>query len=725
MNVFRSRVTPVALILIAACLLSGNLSVGQEKKLLGFSASTTAKQRDIELRVLDAASADNIDEYHKVMTSAPHHAGTPANEEFANYYEGRLREFGFDEVLMHRYEALLPRPKHRKVTLLAPEKYELKLAEPPLAVDPDTESKDVLPTYHAYAADGDVTGEVVYVNYGLPADYEVLEKLGVSVEGKIAIARYGRSWRGIKPRLAATHGAIGCLVYSDPADDGYVRGDAMPDGPWRPKWGVQRGSVMDMPTYPGDPQTPMRASKPGVERIPLDEVKTLQKIPVLPISWGDALPILRNLAGEVVPEDFRGGLPITYHTGPGPARLRIELESDWSVRPVVNVIGSLRGSEEPDKWILAGGHRDGWNFGGRDPISGASSLLETARMVGAMAKQGQRPRRSIVMASWGAEEYGLIGSTEYGEEFADTLPGRVIVYLNRESYTAGSFGASGVHALQPFINQVVHDIEMPEGGESVWDSWSENAGERRMVSHGGDPHVRLGALGSGSDYTVFLDHLGIPSMNIGFSSGNGIYHSRYDTRWFYITYGDPGFLYGEKLSEVVAKFLIRMANADVLPFDYTSTTETIDRYLDELEAESAERGLADRVDLANVRQANASLETAAAVLNDEIERLLETEAATAEKNKAAMQQLNAALVEAERGFLHAEGLPGRPWYRHQIYAPGFYTGYGVKTLPGVREAIEKGDPGEANEMAAVLAASLGRARRTLVNAIVIAAGIDE
>jgi N-acetylated-alpha-linked acidic dipeptidase len=515
------------------------------------------------------------------------------------------------------------------------------------------------------------------------------------------------------------------LIYSDPADDGYVRGDVMPDGPWRPEHGVQRGSVMDMPTYPGDPQTPMRASKPGVERIPLDEVTTLQKIPVLPISYGDALPILRNLGGEVVPEGFRGGLPITYHAGPGPARVRIRLESDWSVRPIVNVIGILRGSEEPDKWIMAGGHRDGWNFGGRDPISGAASLLETARMVGAMAKQGRRPRRSIVMASWDAEEYGLIGSTEYGEEFADSLPGRVVVYLNRESYTAGDFGASGVHALQPFINQVVRDIEMPEGGASVWDAWAEDAGEERLVPYRDGQNVRIGALGSGSDYTVFLDHLGIPSMNIGFSSGNGIYHSRYDTRWFYTTYGDPGFVYGEKLSELVARFLTRMANADVLPFDYTSTTETIDRYLDELEAEAAERNLSNRVDLDRIRKANASLESAASVLNDEIARLLETGACNEQENQDAIRQLNGLLVAAERSFLHAEGLPGRPWYRHQIYAPGFYTGYGVKTLPGVREALEKGDDEEANEMASVLEATLSRVRRTLLDAIVIATGIGE
>ncbi len=404
----RSRATIVIGSVLLVVLLAG-ASTAQDKKLLGFSARSAALQEELEGQVLGAPSAARMDEYHRVMTAEPHHAGTEANEKTGEYYAERLREFGFDEVIMNRYEVLLPRPVKRRVTLLEPERYELTLREPPLAPDPDTRSEDVLPTFHAYAADGDVTGDVVYVNYGLPADYEVLDSLGVSVKDKIVIARYGRSWRGIKPRLAAERGAVGCLIYSDPADDGFVRGDVLPEGQWRPEFGVQRGSVMDMPTYPGDPQTPMRPSKPGVERIPLDQVVTLQKIPVLPISYGDALPILRNLEGEVGVEDFRGGLPITYHVGPGPARVRLQLESDWSVRPIVNVIGILRGSEEPNRWIMAGGHRDAWNFGGRDPISGAVSLLESGRVLGALARQGLRTQCSIVQASWDALEYGLNG----------------------------------------------------------------------------------------------------------------------------------------------------------------------------------------------------------------------------------------------------------------------------------------------------------------------------
>jgi len=470
----KNRLLTVLVLLVAGAVMAGDPAAGQQSaasrdeemlrllsglegdtRLLGFTAAGTAAQRARERQVLGMPANARMNDYHVAMTSEAHHAGTEAQERTGEYFAERLREFGFDEVIMNRYEVLLPYPVEREVTLLEPERYELRLMEPPIVdadgniLDPQSDD-DALPPFNAYSADGDVTGEVVFVNYGIPRDYEVLDEHGISVEGKIVIAKYGQSWRGIKPRLAAERGAIGCLIYSDPADDGYVQGPVVPEGPWRPEWGVQRGSVMDMPTYPGDPQTPGVASKPGVERIPLDEVVTLQKIPVLPISYGDALPILRNLGGETVPADWRGGLPITYRLGPGPARVHMKLAFDWSVRPIVNVIGIVRGSEEPDKIVMAGGHRDAWTFGGRDPISGAVSLLETARMIGELATNGERPKRSIAIASFDAEEWGLIGSVEYGEEFAEQLPGNMIAYLNRESYTAGNFSAGGVHSLHPF-----------------------------------------------------------------------------------------------------------------------------------------------------------------------------------------------------------------------------------------------------------------------------------
>ncbi len=696
--------------------------LAQDARPLGFASASARWQLALEQRIIGIPSGERMLVYHRALTAEPHHAGTEANERTAEYMADRLREFGFDSIIMNRYEVLLPRPLEREVTLVAPVRYRLRLAEPPLEPDPDTGKRGVLPPFVAYAPDGDVTAEVVYVNYGIPEDYAVLDSLGISVEGKIVIARYGRSWRGIKPRLAAEHGAVATLLYSDPADDGYVQGTALPDGKWRPEHGVQRGSVMDMPTYPGDPQTPMRPSKPGVERLPLDETPTLQKIPVLPISHADAEPILRHLAGSEVPQAWRGGLPITYHVGPGPARVHLKLRSDWSVRPIVNVIGILRGSEEPEKIVMAGGHRDAWTFGGRDPISGAVSLLESARAIAELVRQGDRPKRSIAIASWDAEEYGLIGSTEYGEEFGDELRRNLVVYLNRESYTAGAFSAAGVHSLQPLVSEVVRRVASPDGTGSVYEGWRARVGSRAMVDLLGEEQVRIGALGSGSDYTVFLDHLGIPSMSFGFSSGNGVYHSRYDTHWFFTTYGDPGFAYGERLAEITALFLLRVANADILPFDYASTSETIDRYLDELEVAVQAQGWSD-IDLTPSRLANRRLGAAALTLNGERDRILELPAETVAAHTAELRKLNDRLLEAEQGFLHDAGLPGRPWYRHQLYAPGFYTGYGVKTLPGVREAIEKGDPDETRLMQNALRDALMRVRDVLVEAIAVASAI--
>ncbi|MCH6559844.1 M28 family peptidase, partial [candidate division KSB1 bacterium] len=473
------------------------------------------------------------------------------------------------------------------------------------------------------------------------------------------------------------------------------------------------------------PQTPMWPSKIGAERIPLNEITTLQKIPVLPISYNDALPILRNIGGETVPESWRGGLPITYHHGPGPAKVHMKLKFDWGVRPIVNVIGYLRGSEEPDKIIMTGGHRDAWTFGGRDPISGAVSLLESARVIADLAKKGFWPKRTIAFASWDGEEYGLIGSTEYGEEFAEKLQSEMVVYLNRESYTAGDFSAAGSHSLQPFINEITREVRVPGDSLTIHESWSKQFDETKFVTQGGRKNVRLGALGSGSDYTVFLDYLGIPAINLGFSSGNGIYHSRYDSHWFFTTHGDPGFAFGEKQAELVAIFLTRMANADVLPFTYTSTTETIDRYLDELDEELKKRDLNESIHLATIHAANAELQATATVLDGEIRRISQMSAAEIDRQSESIKQLNNLLLKAEQGFLHQDGLPGRPWYRHQIYAPGFYTGYGVKTLPGVREAIEKKDVREAEQMTKVLAETLDQVRQTLLDAVVVAAAITK
>ena len=703
---------------LSLSLLTALPAQAQDQGLPGYTAASGQRELATEAAIIGKPSAQRMDAYHLALTSEPHHAGTEANIRLADYYAARLREFGFDSVALLRYEVLLPRPITRQITLLAPEHYQARLEEPPLPDDPDTRKPGILPPYNAYAVDGDVTGDVVYVNYGVPADYQVLDSLGISVKGKIVIARYGGSWRGIKPKVAAEHGALACIIYSDPAEDGYAQGDPLPTGKWRPEWGVQRGSVMDMPLYPGDPQTPDRASKPGVERIPLAQVPTIEKIPTIPISWGDALPILRNLGGPVAPRAWRGALGMTYHVGGGPARVHLVLKSDWGVRPIVDVVGVIKGSEHPEKWVMAGGHRDAWTFGGRDPIAGAVSLLETARVMADLARNGQRPKRSIAIVSWDAEEYGLLGSTEFGEDLAGAIQQNLILYLNRESYTAGNFSADGVHSLQPVVNAVAQAVKMPDGRRTIYDAWAANAPPFAFAEGPWGKRVRLGALGSGSDYTVFLDHLGLPSLDMGFESNNGIYHSAYDTHWFFTHFGDPGYAYGVKLAELVGVFLERMANADVLPFDYASTAETVNRYLDELDQEVKKRSLT--VDLSAVRAANQRLGATAEALNAEINRILsgtgEREAASGE----ALARLNDQIVKVEQAFLSNDGLPRRPWFRHQIYAPGFYTGYGVKTLPGVREALENNDAAEAQRMAGVLTTALERAREALAQALATA-----
>ena len=693
---------------LCATLLTVACGTSEPVHLAGYSAEEALLQESIEQGILGEPSGQRMLEYHRPLTAEPHHAGTEANERTAEYIADRLREFGFDSIVMPRYEVLLPYPTEQEVTLVAPERYELRLAEPPLAGDPDTEKDGVLPPFNAYSADGDVTADVVYVNYGIPQDYAVLDSLGISVEGKIVLARYGRSWRGIKPRLAGERGAVGALIYSDPADDGFVRGTVLPEGKWRPEWGVQRGSVMDMPTYPGDPQTPFEPSLAGASRLPLGDLPTVQKIPVQPISYGDAKPILEALAGPDVPEDWQGGLPFPYHVGPGPARIHMRLRFDWSVRPIVNVIGLLLGDEEPDTWVMAGGHRDAWTFGGRDPISGAVSLLESARSLAKVVTEQGRLRRTIAIASWDAEDWGLIGSTEWGEEHAAELPGKVVVYVNRESYHQGDFSASGSHALQPLLNDITRRVRFPrDPSTTVYENWlgrAEDGEAFRLVEPDASAEVRMGALGSGSDYTVFIDHLGIPSVGLGFSSPNGVYHSRYDTHHYFTTFGDPGFETGERLAEVVALFLARLSNAEVLPFDYTATSETVDRYLDELEEEASAREV--DVDLSGVRSANARFGELASQLNASVAALLSLPSTGGMERQPRMDRINDLVLEVERGFLADGGLPGRPWYRHQLYAPGFYTGYGVKTLPGVREAIEKEDSDEARAMARTLQESL-------------------
>jgi N-acetylated-alpha-linked acidic dipeptidase len=599
---------------------------------------------------------------------------------------------------------LFPTPRERVVALTAPTKYVAQLKEPVLAEDPDSSDQNQLPTYNAYSGEGDVTAQLVYVNQGIPADYEVLQRLGVEVRGKIVIARYGGSWRGIKPKVAAEHGAVGCLIYSDPKDDGYYQGDVYPKGPYRPEQGVQRGSVMDMPIHPGDPLTPGVGATKEAKRLTREEAKTILKIPVLPISYGDALPLLKALDGATVPEAWRGALPITYHVGSGPATVHLKATFDWKNVTLYNVIAKLPGNTLPDEWIIRGNHHDAWVNGADDPVSGMAVVMEEARCLGELYKQGWRPQRTLVYCAWDGEEQGLLGSTEWVEHHAEELKQKAVVYINSDSTSKGVLGVGGSHTLEHFVNDVARSVNDPKRNLSLWEAMSERrqsqartAEERRALRQRAD--LRISALGSGSDYTAFIDHLGIASLNIGMGGdgGGGIYHSIYDSFAWYTRFSDTTFEYGQTLAKVGGTMVIRLADAQWLPFEFTNLAETIDGYVDELM-----RLPKQNVNLLPLRAAADSLRQSA----DGYDRALRDTLRQGGLSAALQKALNTLLYQSERKLLAAAGLPRREWFKHQIYAPGFYTGYGVKTLPGVREALEEKKWDEANAQVKVVSDTL-------------------
>ncbi len=741
----RGPIAFLALFILPLAFLAASPQPAGDPVLLGFTAETSAAQRALEERFDGLLDAADLRGWMQELTDKPFYVGSPGDRENARFIADLFRSWGYD-TRIDEYQVLFPTPKERLLEMTSPRRYRAKLAEPAVAGDRTSGVAGRLPTYNAYSADGDVTGELVYVNYGIPDDYEALERRGIDVKGKIVIARYGGSWRGIKPKVAAEHGAIGCLIYSDPRDDGYYEGDAYPEGPYRPEQGVQRGSVEDMPRYPGDPLTPGVAAKEGAERYSVAESPVIMKIPVLPISWGDAKPLLEALTGPVAPEAWRGALPITYHIGPGPTRVHLKLAFDWSLQPVQDVIAVLPGSEFPDEWVVRGNHRDGWAMGAADPISGQVAMLEEAKAVGALAKAGWRPRRTIVYAAWDGEEPGLLGSTEWVEDHAAELREKAVAYINSDGNGRGFLGIGGSHTLERFANQLGKDVTDPETGVSAWD----RARARMAVS--GDAKVLdaadlpISPLGSGSDYTPFLQHLGVPSLNIGFGGegGGGQYHSQYDSFDHFLRFGDTDFAYGVALAQVAGRATLRLADAPVLPFRFGNFAGHVADYLDDvgkladrLREEASHRNrlvamnaytlAADPtktyvapdsvapvpyINVAPLENAVARLKTAAHAYD---RALAEATAAAAGTDAASgavslgrvnVQELNALLMRTERLMTRDEGLPRRPWFKHMIYAPGFYTGYGVKTLPGVREGMEEKNYDEAEAYAVKIGASL-------------------
>ena len=724
-----NRSTATGFLLIAG-LLSGTTQAADSDALLGFVSPTV--QRTLEADFRATLSAEDQMDWARTLTAAPHHAGSDQGRANVRFMAERFREWGY-QVEVESFDILLPVPESRHLELLEPASYVATLTEDVVEGDASSAQRDqVLPPYNAFSTDGDVTGELVFVNYGIPEDYELLERYGISVAGKIVIAKYGKSWRGIKPKLAAEKGAIGALIYSDPADDGYGAGDVYPAGPFKNDSGVQRGSVMDMPTYPGDVLTPGKPAIKGTRRLDIEDAPTITRVPVLPISYRDAEPLLAALGGNAVPREWQGGLPFTYHIGPGPARVRLALKFDWQRISIENVIARLPGSERPDEWILRGNHHDGWNHGAADPISGMVALMDEARAVGALARAGRGPKRTIVYAAWDAEEPGLIGSTEWVEKHRQTLIDKAAVYINTDGNSRGFIGVGGSHTLEPFFNEVIGDVEDPQVGGSVGDR------VRTKIRVDGTPEdreelasrtdLRISPLGSGSDYTPFLQHAGIASVNLGFGGEGegGSYHTLYDTFEHFSTFIDPGFAYGVALAQVAGTATLRLANADVLPFRFAGLADNVAHYLQEVEKLADEqRKEAERLD--GLLKDNAyrlaldptkalgpppaptavpffnfaPMQNATARLTDVAGRL---DAGLG--GAGASAALDRRLLMSERGLTSPEGLPGREWYRHQLYAPGFYTGYGVKTLPRIREAIEAKQYGDVDVQIAFTAGIL-------------------
>ena len=716
----------LSLLVLSLFTISQAMPVDQ-KDLMGFSDSSSASERALESRFDSFLKAENLRERMKRLSARPHHVGSAYDKENAEFILSQFKAWGWDAQI-EQFDVLFPTPKTRLVEMTAPEKFTLKLNEPEVAGDSTSgQQAEQLPTYNAYSIDGDVTAQLVFVNYGVPTDYEELAKRGIDVKGKIVIAKYGGSWRGIKPKVAAEHGAVGCIIYSDPRNDGYYQGDVYPKGAWRNENGVQRGSVMDMPVFPGDPLTPGVGATKNAKRLALKDATTLTKIPVLPISYSDALPLLRNLDGAVVPSEWRGALPITYHFGGNTPTVHMKLTFNWDTKTIYDVIAKMKGAERPDEWIIRGNHHDAWVNGADDPLSGQVAMMEEARAIGELAKTGWQPKRTLVYCAWDGEEEGLLGSTEWVETHADELSQNAVVYINSDSTGRGFLGIGGSHTLEKFINEIARDISDPETKMSVWDraravevvNGSPTARKEAMERS----DLRIDALGSGSDYTPFLQHLGIASLDIGFGgeSGSGSYHSIYDSFDHYTRFGDPNFEYGIALAKVGGHTVLRLADAETLPFDFTNFADTIGQYVNEVSR------LADtmRDDTRTTNQLISSgmlkavqdptktfviptikddvpylnfapLQNALAKLNKSAARFRKTSAGKS-LSKDQQIQLDEILFKSERALTDSNGLPRRDWFRHQIYAPGFYTGYGVKTLPGIREAIEQRNWKEAAE----------------------------
>jgi N-acetylated-alpha-linked acidic dipeptidase len=713
-------------------------SFAQTKKITGFYQKNIDKELNLESAFDKNLSKENIGETIKKLSAKPHNIGSPGSKENAEYILNLYKKWGWDAQI-ETFHVLFPTPKTRVLEMISPTLYKAILKEPALKEDATSGQEGQLPTYNAYSADGDITGELVFVNYGLPQDYEVLDKMGIDVKGKIVIAKYGHSWRGMKPKVAQEHGAIGCIIYSDPMDDGYFAGDVYPKGAFKNEYGVQRGSIMDIVIYPGDPLTPGIGATEDAKRLDRLQAPNLLKIPVLPISYHDATPLLEALDGPVAPVSWHGGLPFAYHIGPGKTRVHLKVAFNWDIVPCYDVIAKIQGSEFPDEWIIRGNHQDAWVNGAADPISGQAALLEEAKSIGNLLKTGWKPSRTLVYCAWDGEEPALLGSTEWVEEHEKELQQKAVVYINSDVNGRGFLGVEGSHALEPLMDEISKQVIDPQTNVSVF----ERGKVHRAINATGDDakkkvldekELTLGAMGSGSDYSSFIQHAGVPSLDIGYGGEDdgGEYHSIYDSYDLYSKFKDPGFRYGVTLSETAGHAVLRMANADVLPFDFTHLYKTISEYSNDLITLLQKTRETTEIENQIIRTGGYAIgedptkKYVVPVAKSDVpfldfsplQNALEQLKKSTDSLRVAFQNkiktnnvsesFNQSLYRAEQQLLNEAGLPRRAWYKHTIYAPGFYTGYGVKTMPGIREAIEQRKWKEAQEQIEVDAKAIMR-----------------
>lgn len=726
-KVFKLRAAGLTLVIILLPLLAGTQTSNKTSSkpqdastsILGFTPASAAVERHVEEEFLGIPSPERAREWHRYLTSEPHPAASARNNELADYIAEQWRQQGWEDVVLRKYEVLHSSPREISLEMVAPVRYKATLREDPYDADPDTKNPRVSQAYLGYSTSGEITAEVVYAHSGNPEDYDLLRRKGISVKGKIVLVRYSNpySYRGFKALTAEREGAAAMLVYSDPAEDGYKRGKVFPDGPWGPESHIQRGAITYDFIVPGDPTTPGWASVAGAKHIPAAEARSLPKIMALPLSWHDAKPLLENMNGPKAPKSWKGALPIEYRLT-GSVKVHLKIDMDTSIQPYTVVEARIRGSEFPDDWVLLGNHRDAWAFGGVDPSSGTASMLELSRALGELKKNGMRPRRTLVICSWDGEEYALTGSTEWGEQFGDELKKELVAYINVDSSASGpanrtgnavpDFHADAVASLAPMIVEASHSLKVPTG-EPLYDVWRKTrAQEEKTKAPLADNRLVNTRIGSGSDHTVFLNHLGRPTVGLEFDGQYGVYHSMYDDHFWMEHFGDPEFKYHIVISDLWGLLALRLANADVVPFDFAAYAANIRDFVKELDHKSK---VQKNVDLRPLLSKIDELEKAGRDLNASVTTSLAANTLNAE----SAEKLSRQLMQVESNWLTPEGIPGRPWFQHLLYAAR-YT-YAHLELPGLTEAAEKGDWKTAQAQVALLEAAVEKNTQLLREAI--------